>query len=134
MHKLLLVEDDQSFGYILSEYLILQGYEVSWAKSGKEALDQLNHQIFELAILDVMLPDTTGFELAESVKHKNAEMPFIFLSARSLKIDKLKGYKAGAMDYITKPVDEELLLAKICLLYTSPSPRDLSTSRMPSSA
>ena len=129
MHKLLLVEDDQSFGYILSEYLILQGYEVSWAKSGKEALDQLNHQIFELAILDVMLPDTTGFELAESVKHKNAEMPFIFLSARSLKIDKLKGYKAGAMDYITKPVDEELLLAKIKVLIGKQSPTVLSPAQ-----
>lgn len=113
MRRLLLVEDDQSFGYILSEYLLLKGFEVSWAKSGASALEQLKHDLFDLAILDVMLPDTTGFELAETVKRQHAAMPFIFLSARSLKIDKLKGYKVGAMDYVTKPVDEELLLAKI---------------------
>lgn len=113
MARILLVEDDPSFGYILSEYLLLQGFEVLWAKSGGEAQEQLAKGPFSLAILDIMLPDTLGFDLAQSIRKSSPELPFIFLSARSLKIDKLKGYKVGAMDYITKPVDEELLLAKI---------------------
>jgi len=113
MVRILLVEDDPSFGYILSEYLLLQGFEVLWAKSGGEALERLSRHQFNLAILDIMLPDTLGFDLAQAIRKNSPALPFIFLSARSLKIDKLKGYKVGAMDYITKPVDEELLLAKI---------------------
>lgn len=116
MHKILLLEDDQSFGYILSEYLMMHGYEIHWKKSGKEALAAIEKQNFDLAILDIMLPDIDGFEVAENISRKQASLPFIFLSAKSLKIDKLKGYKAGAFDYITKPVDEELLLAKIKVL------------------
>ncbi len=113
MQKILLLEDDQSFGYILSEYLGMQDYQVTWAKSGKEALDFISKQFFDLAILDIMLPDINGFEVAESIKRKQSDLPFIFLSAKSLKIDKLKGYKVGAVDYVSKPVDEELLVAKI---------------------
>ncbi len=116
MNKILLLEDDPSFGYILSEYLLLQGLDVEWVKTGKKALEVLGNKRYDLAILDVMLPDTTGFEVAERVKGQHPELPFIFLSARSLKIDQLKGYKVGAVDYITKPVDEELLLAKIRVL------------------
>ena len=116
MSHILLVEDDQSFGYILSEYLILQGYAVTWASDGGTALQVLQDKHFHLAILDVMLPDQSGFELAGQVKQIQRDLPFIFLSARSLKIDQLKGYKVGAVDYITKPVDEELLLAKIKVL------------------
>lgn len=116
MPHILLVEDDPSFGYILSEYLGLQSYAVTWASDAASALRELQNQHFQLAILDVMLPDQTGFELAAEVKRIQADLPFIFLSARSLKIDQLKGYKVGAVDYITKPVDEELLLAKIKVL------------------
>ena len=113
MKKILLLEDDQSFGYILSEYLQMQDFEVIWVKSAEEALKVLQHQSFALAILDIMLPKMNGFELAAILKEQNSEMPFIFLSAKSLKIDKLKGYKLGAYDYVTKPIDEELLVAKI---------------------
>lgn len=113
MEKILLLEDDQSFGYILSEYLRMHDFDVDWVKSGEEALKMLNKNIYSIAILDIMLPGIDGFELAAKMKRDFEETPFIFVSAKSLKIDKLKGYKLGAYDYITKPVDEELLVAKI---------------------
>jgi len=123
MSKILLLEDDQSFGYILSEYLGMQDFEVTWVKSAEAALEVLDQQSFHLAILDIMLPGLDGFGLAGELKRHHGELPFIFLSARSLKIDQLKGYRAGACDYITKPVDEELLVAKIrALLRPTASP------------
>ena len=113
MKEILLLEDDKSFGYILSEYLGMQDFNVAWVKSAEEALKVLNKRQFNLAILDIMLPGMSGFELAAIIQKQDHELPFIFLSAKSLKIDQLKGYKIGAYDYITKPVDEELLVAKI---------------------
>ena len=113
MNKILLIEDDESFGYILTEYLTLHDFEIVWAKSGEEGLEKVESTTFDLGIFDIMLPGQNGYEIAEKIKRKHPELPFIFLSAKSLKIDKLKGFKAGADDYITKPVDEELLLAKI---------------------
>ncbi|MEL6926799.1 MAG: response regulator transcription factor, partial [Bacteroidota bacterium] len=116
MYKILLIEDDESFGYILSEYLSLHAYEIHWAKNAVEGLAKATQQQFDLGIFDIMLPDQNGYEVATQIRRDCPELPFIFLSAKSLKIDKLKGYKVGADDYITKPVDEELLLAKIKVL------------------
>ncbi len=116
MQKILLLEDDQSFGYILSEYLLMQDFEITWVKSGQAALNTMKQFVFDLAILDIMLPDMNGFEVAENISRQHPDVPFIFLSAKSLKIDKLKGYKTGAIDYLTKPIDEELLVAKIKVL------------------
>lgn len=113
MKKILLIEDDESFGYILSEYLSLHNYKMVWSTSGEEGLKQIEQQDFDLCIFDIMLPGKNGYEVAEIVKEKYPTLPFIFLSAKSLKIDKLKGYKVGGDDYITKPVEEEILLAKI---------------------
>lgn len=113
MDPILLLEDDPSFGYILSEYLALQDLKVDWAKSGEEAKDLLQKNSYSLAILDIMLPGIDGFEMAKFIKQQFEDIPFIFLSAKSLKIDKLKGFNLGAYDYVTKPVDEELLVAKI---------------------
>lgn len=113
MKRILLLEDDQSFGYILSEYLKMQDFHVEWVKTGEDVLKVLESDNFNLALLDIMLPGIDGYELAKVLMKKYAELPFIFLSAKSLKIDKLKGFKLGAIDYITKPVDEELLVAKI---------------------
>jgi DNA-binding response OmpR family regulator len=113
MKQLILVEDDPSFGYILSEYLKMKGYRILWAKRGGEAQDLIEKEKPDLAILDVMLPDTTGFELADTIKTLSLATSFIFLTARDLKIDQLRGYQLGAEEYITKPVDEEVLVAKI---------------------
>jgi DNA-binding response OmpR family regulator len=111
--SILLVEDDASFGYILKEYLALHGFEVWWLKDGAEALRSIRQTRYDLCILDIMLPGADGFEIARALKASSAATPFIFLTARSLKVDKLKGFQQGCDDYEVKPVDEELLLAKI---------------------
>lgn len=111
--RMLLVEDDHSFGYILSEYLGMQEFVVAWVKSAEAAKELLQQQAFDLAILDVMLPASNGFELGAEIRQRFPDLPFLYLSAKSLKIDQLKGFRQGAVDYLTKPIDEELLVAKI---------------------
>lgn len=112
-HKLILVEDDASLGYLLSEYLGMKGFVVSWAKSAQEALSNIEANAHDLAILDVMLPDMNGFELSQKIKNINPELPFLFLTAKSMKIDVLKGFSLGAVDYLKKPIDEEELVVRI---------------------
>lgn len=129
-YKLLLVEDDTSLGYVLSEYLKMKNFSVVWVENGKDALTMLSEKTFDLCILDVMMPDMDGFKLAESMKQKKIEIPFLFLTARSLKIDVLKGFALGAVDYIRKPVDEEELVVRLnnligMLNTTSPNKEDV---------
>lgn len=112
-YKLILVEDDASLGYLLSEYLGMKGFDVTWAKTAQEALQKTESNVFDLGILDVMLPDMDGFELSQKVKAINPELPFLFLTARSMKIDVLKGFSLGAVDYLKKPIDEEELVVRI---------------------
>lgn len=111
--KILFVEDDSNLGYILSEYLLMHHFEVSWAKDGQQALEMLSAQLFDLCLLDIMLPELDGFAVADRVRADHPDVPFIFLTARNLKIDKLKGFRLGADDFITKPVDEEEMMARI---------------------
>lgn len=111
--RILLVEDDKNLGYILSEYLAMKGFEVTWAKDGEEALLHISRDPFSLCILDVMLPAMDGFSLAEKIAGSLYKVPYIFLTAKNLKVDKLKGFKLGCDDYIVKPVDEEELVARI---------------------
>lgn len=113
MIKILLVEDDKSFGYVLSEYMQLKGYVVVWKESAIDAIDELSKNDFELAILDINLKKATGYDVAKIIQNEYNAMPFIFLTARDLKIDQLKGYQSGAEEFVTKPIDEEILLAKI---------------------
>ncbi len=113
MHTILIVEDDDSLGYILKEYLGMHKFTIVLAKDGEEGLDIFNRMHFDLCILDVMLPRKDGFTLAYEIKQLNEKMPVIFLTSKALKIDKLKGFKLGADDYILKPVDEEELIARI---------------------
>lgn len=115
-NKILLVEDDESLGYLLSEYLKIKDFEVSWAKNGKEALDLVDKYVQHLVVLDIMLPDIDGFTLASRIKAGYPETPFIFLTARSLKVDVLKGFSLGATDYLKKPIDEEELVTRIEVL------------------
>lgn len=111
--RILLVEDDANLGYILKEYLHVYDFEVDWAKDGEEGLNQFKRLKYDLCVLDVMMPKMDGFTLAEKIKSFAPEVPLIFLTAKALKIDKLKGFKLGADDYIVKPVDEEELIARI---------------------
>lgn len=111
--RILLVEDDHSFGYILSEYLGMQDMQVDWVKSAEDAEALLQQHVYDLAILDVMLPGSNGFKLGTNLRQQFVDLPFLYLSAKSLKVDQLKGFRLGAIDYLTKPIDEELLVAKI---------------------
>jgi DNA-binding response OmpR family regulator len=113
MYKVLLVEDDASLGYILKEYLEMHHFQIELAKDGEAGLQAFNRTAFDVCILDVMLPRKDGFAVAAEIKKLNDKIPFIFLTARSLKIDKLKGFNLGADDYMVKPVDEEELIARI---------------------
>jgi len=111
--KILLVEDDESLGYLLSEYLMMKNFDVIWRKNGITAWETLQHDYFDLIILDVMMPDMDGFTLANNIKQQFTSTPFIFLTARSLKIDVLKGFALGAVDYLKKPIDEEELVVRL---------------------
>jgi len=113
MYKILLVEDDTSLGYILKEYLQMHHFHIELAKDGEAGLQAFSRLPFDVCILDVMLPRKDGFTLAAEIKKLNNKMPVIFLTAKSLKIDKLKGFNLGADDYMVKPVDEEELIARI---------------------
>ena len=113
MYKILLVEDDESLGYLLSEYLKMKSLDVVWAKNGNKALEIIEHDLFDLIVLDVMMPQMDGFTLAGHIKKIYPDIPFIFLTAKSMKIDVLKGFSLGAMDYLKKPIDEEELVTRI---------------------
>jgi len=112
-NNIFLVEDDLSFGSVLKAYLEIYEYEIEWVKDGKDALKAFEKGEFDLCILDVMLPHIDGFQLAESIKRLRPEIPFIFLTAKTLKEDEVKGYQLGADDYIKKPFDSEILLFKL---------------------
>jgi len=113
MNKILLVEDNETLGYILKEYLEMKSFQVTLASNGKAGLRHFKKSNFDLAILDVMMPEKDGFSLALDLKELQPRLPLIFLTAKALKVDKLKGFQLGADDYIVKPVDEEELVARI---------------------
>lgn len=113
MSRILLVEDDQSFGAVLKDYLVMNNYEVHLSTDGERGLKAFMEGDFDLCIFDVMMPKKDGFTLAEDVKKINRNVPIIFLTAKNLREDILRGYQVGADDYITKPFDTELLLYKI---------------------
>jgi DNA-binding response OmpR family regulator len=113
MYRILLAEDDESLGYILKEYLELHHFHIELAKDGETAVQLFRASQFDICILDIMLPKKDGFAVAADIRGLNKRIPFIFLSAKSLKIDKLKGFNIGADDYIVKPVEEEELIARI---------------------
>lgn len=111
--RIFLVEDDLSFGSVLKSYLELNDYLVEWVDDGKFAVDHFRQGVFDICILDVMLPHVDGFTIAGEIRKINNSVPIIFLTAKKLKEDMLKGYGAGGDDYVTKPFDTDILLAKI---------------------
>ncbi len=111
--RILLVEDDPNFGSILKEYLMINSYDVTLAKNGIEGFEKFKKEDFDLCLLDVMMPYKDGFTLAKEIREKNESIPLIFLTAKTMKEDVLKGFKIGADDYLAKPFDSEVLLAKI---------------------
>jgi len=111
--KLLYVEDDETIGVLTKESLESAGHEVTLFVNGLDGLESYHSGGYDLCILDVMLPDIDGFTLAEKIRESDPAIPIIFVTARSLKEDKLKGLNTGGDDYITKPFDIEELLLKV---------------------
>lgn len=112
-NKILLVEDDQNFGDVLRSYLEMHDYDVTLATDGAQGLESYKHGEYDLCIFDVMMPKKDGFTLAKEIRDKDTEMPIIFLTAKTMKDDVLRGFKIGADDYITKPFNSEELLYRI---------------------
>ena len=111
--RIFLVEDDLSFGAVLKSYLEINDFEVEWVDDGKSAMNQFNKIRFDICILDVMLPNVDGFTIGAEIRKVNADIPILFLTAKNLREDVLKGYRIGADDYITKPFDTEVLIFKL---------------------
>lgn len=113
MIKVLVVEDDPNMGFLIKENLRLSGYESHHSIDGQKACEQIEKDHFDLFLLDVMLPEKDGFDLARFIRQRDKETPIIFLTAKSFPEDKIKGFKLGADDYICKPFDIEELLLRI---------------------
>lgn len=111
--KILLVEDDLNLGFLLVDFLESENFNVKLCKDGLAGLRAAESQHYDLCIFDIMMPKLDGYAVAKTLRKKGIETPFMFLTAKSMKEDKLKGYEIGAEDYLTKPFDEEELLCKI---------------------
>lgn len=126
-YRILLAEDDANLGMLLLDFLEGEGFEVRLCRDGEVALRAYENGSFHLCLLDIMMPKMDGFSLAKVIKEKDAQMPIIFISAKSLKEDKLLAYGMGADDYVCKPFDEDELLWKIkAILRRLPEPNLVS--------
>ena len=112
-NKILLVEDDPNLGSVLKEYLEIKGNNVTLAQDGKIGLETFEKGVFDFCILDVMLPVMDGFELGKKIRDLDKNVPFLFLTAKALKEDRIEGFKSGADDYLTKPFSMEELSLRI---------------------
>ena len=111
--KVLLAEDDRDFGNILAQYVTINGFDVNLARDGNEAWESFRQDKPDICVLDVMMPEMDGFTLGEKIKEAQPDIPLIYLTAKSLKEDIVRGLKIGADDYITKPFDPEVLILRI---------------------
>ncbi len=111
--KVLLAEDDKNLGTILKAYLEAKGFPTTLAVDGQEASDIFSNNTFSFCIIDIMMPVKDGFTLAKEIRKTNQQIPVLFLTAKSMQEDKIKGFEIGADDYITKPFSMEELLARM---------------------
>ena len=128
--RILYVEDDETLGFVTKDNLELKGYQIIHCKDGHTALEKIHSEKFDLCILDVMLPQVDGFTIAREIRKSDQQVPIIFLTARSLKEDKILGLTLGGDDYIVKPFSIEELILKVEIFLkrskvfaTSPSKR-----------
>jgi len=112
-NHIFLVEDDLSFGAVLKSYFEINEYKVTWVDDGKFAVNKFKSGNYQICILDVMLPNVDGFTIGAEIRKIDKDIPMVYLTAKTLKEDILRGYNVGADDYITKPFDTEVLLCKI---------------------
>lgn len=129
--KILLVEDDENLGFVMLDSLMMLDYDVVLSADGKEGLLAFNKGNYDLCLLDVMLPKKDGFSLAEDIRKIDKEVPIVFLTAKSLTEDKIRGFKVGADDYITKPfsMDEFQLRIEAILKRSGKTTRTIETER-----
>ena len=111
--QILIAEDDLNLGFLLMEFLESEGFAVKLCRNGQQAWQQFQNGEYALCVIDVMMPEMDGFTLATKIRGADKNMPFLFLTARDRKEDKLRGYGLGADDYITKPFCEEEFLCRI---------------------
>jgi DNA-binding response OmpR family regulator len=111
--KVLLAEDDKNLGAVLKAYLEAKGYQTTLCVNGKEAFEIYNKKKFDFCILDVMMPVKDGFTLAQEIRKLDKKIPILFLTAKSLQEDKLRGFDLGGDDYLTKPFSMEELLVRM---------------------
>lgn len=113
--KILLVEDEIDLGNVVRQFLEISDFEVDWVQDGKMAFEQLKaqHQKYQIALIDVSMPEMDGFELAEKIVKLGFDLPFLFLTARNERRDRLHGLQIGADDYISKPFDVDELVLRI---------------------
>jgi DNA-binding response OmpR family regulator len=111
--NILLVEDDKNLGFVLKDFLELSGYGVQLCEDGVSGLETFLQGIYDLCILDVMMPLKDGFTLAQEIRKSNRMVPIIFLTAKSMEEDKIRGFKSGGDDYVTKPFSTEELKLRI---------------------
>ncbi len=112
-YRILLAEDDQDLGNVLKQYLEIEKFDVTHCLNGAIALKVFKTLNFDLCILDIMMPEMDGLSLAEAIKKLKPDIPFIFLTARNMKDDRLAGLKIGADDYITKPFEADELVLRL---------------------
>lgn len=110
--KILYAEDDNTIAFLIQDSLESY-YDIDCYPDGKSALEAFNSKTFDICLLDIMMPELNGFELAQYIRDKNSEIPIIFISAKALKEDRIKGLKIGADDYLVKPFSIEELILKI---------------------
>ncbi len=111
--KVLLVEDDPNLGTVLQEYLNIKGFETQLCKHGEEGWTVFNQSPFDICILDVMMPFMDGFTLSKKIRSINKDVPIIFLTAKGMQEDRIKGFEVGGDDYLTKPFSMEELRLRI---------------------
>lgn len=125
--KILYVEDDETLGYLTKDNLEQNNYTVTLCKDGESAFETFKTSNVDICILDIMIPKMDGFELAEKIRATNQDIPILFLSAKSLKEDRIKGLKLGADDYIVKPFSIEELILKIKIFLNRPKKNSIAT-------
>lgn len=130
-YRILLVEDDQNLGFVISDLLEMAGHAVHWSKDGEVALKDFTAFVPHLCVVDVMLPKKDGYTLVTEIKQLQASIPVVFLTARGTEDDRIRGFRSGADDYITKPFSNQEFLLRIGAIlqrcYTV-SPAEASTS------
>lgn len=112
-YRILLVEDDTNLGFVVNDLLELEGYQVRWEKDGEAGAKTFKDFQPHLSVLDIMLPKKDGYQLGAEIKTKNPQSPIIFLTARGMESDRVKGFQTGADDYITKPFSNQEFLLRV---------------------